>query len=132
MPIPEITTLYAGVLGLMGFALGATAGIYRGKNGIAIGDGGDPVLLLRMRRHANFVENVPIALILIALLEMQSVSTTTIHVFGGALVLGRVLHWIGFDDNVGNPLRGLGAGITGLTIVVASVWNIVSFFESNV
>ena len=127
MPIPEITILYAGVLGLIGIGLGATAGIYRGKNGISIGDGGDPELLLRMRRHANFVENVPLALILIALLEMQAVTATAIHVLGGALVLGRVMHWVGFNDDVGNPVRGIGAGLTALTIAVSSIWGIISF-----
>ena len=127
MPIPEITILYAGVLGLIGIGLGATAGLYRGKNGISIGDGGDPELLLRMRRHANFVENVPLALILIALLEMQAVTATAIHVLGGALVLGRVMHWVGFNDDVGNPVRGIGAGLTALTIAVSSIWGIVSF-----
>ncbi len=128
MIIPDITILYAGILGLMAIGLGATAGVMRGRAGISIGDGGNQELLLRMRRHANFVENVPLALILIALLEMQAVSGTAIHGLGAALVLGRILHWAGFNDNVGNPLRGLGAGITALTIVVASVWGIVSFF----
>lgn len=128
MPIPEITILYAGVLGIMAVALGATAGIMRGKQGIAFGDGGNNELLLRMRRHANFVEYVPLALILIALLEMQAVPAIAIHALGGGLVLGRVLHWVGFGENVSNPLRGLGAGLSALTMIVASVWGIVSFF----
>lgn len=128
MPIPEVTVLYAGILGLMAIALGATAGLMRGREGISIGDGGNQELLLRMRRHANFVENVPLALILIALLEMQGVSATAIHGMGVALLVGRSLHWIGFTDNVGNPMRGIGAGLTALTILVASIWNIVSFF----
>ena len=128
MPIPEITILYAGVLGIMAIGIGATAGIYRAKNGVSIGDGGDPELMMRMRRHANFVENVPLALILIGLLEMQAVSGTAIHALGAAVVVGRILHFIGFGDNVANPLRGLGAGLTSLAILVASVWGIVSFF----
>ena len=128
MPVPEITILYAGVLGLMAIGLGATAGLYRGKHGISIGDGGDQELTLRMRRHANFVENVPLALILISLLEMQAVSNIAIHALGAAVVLGRILHWVGFDDNVGNPMRGLGAGMTALSILVASVWGIITFF----
>ncbi|MDA1077411.1 MAG: MAPEG family protein [Proteobacteria bacterium] len=96
MLTPEITILYAGLLGLMAIGLGATAGVKRAQAGISLGDGGDRELLMRMRRHANFVENVPLALILIALLEMQSVSGTAIHALGATLVLGRVLHAIGF------------------------------------
>lgn len=129
MPVPEITILYAGVLGLMAIGLGATAGIFRAKAGISIGDDGNRQLLLRMRRHANFVENVPLALVLITLLEMQAVSTMAIHALGAGLVLGRILHWIGFGENVRNPLRGLGAGLTSLSILVASLWGIVTFFQ---
>ncbi|MEQ8861693.1 MAG: MAPEG family protein [Pseudomonadales bacterium] len=128
MAVPESTILYAGVLGIMAIGLGATAGIFRARQGISIGDGGNPELLMRMRRHANFVENVPLALILIGLLEMQGVSGMAIHALGAALVVGRMLHWAGFGENVRNPLRGLGAGLTSLTILVASVWGIVTFF----
>lgn len=127
MPIPEITIFYGGILGLMAIALGATAGVLRAKEGISIGDGGNQTLLLRMRRHANFVENVPLALVLIAMLEMQAVPAAAIHALGAGLVLGRTLHWVGFGDDVRNPVRGFGAGLTALSIAVASIWGIWSF-----
>jgi len=81
-----------------------------------------------MRRHANFVENVPLALILIGLLELQGITATAIHGLGGALLAGRICHAVGFGPNVNNPLRGIGAGLSILTIAVASVWGIVAFF----
>lgn len=127
MPIPEITILYAGILGLMSVGLSAACGAYRGKAGISHGDGNDDELAMRMRRHANFVEYVPLALILIALLEMQSVSTIAIHALGAAVVVGRSMHWYGFSGGVSNPIRGLGAGLTILPIIVASIWGIVTF-----
>lgn len=123
----ETTILYAGILGLMAIGLGATAGVMRGKEGISYGDGGNSELLMRMRRHANFVENVPLALILIGLLEMQGVSNYAIHGLGIALVLGRIMHWVGFGENVNNPVRGLGAGLSALSIVISSIWLIISF-----
>ena len=128
MPVPEVTILYAGILGIMAIALGATAGIKRAKSGISLGDGGDRELLLRMRRHANFIENVPLALILIGLLEMQGVSSMAIHALGAGLVLGRILHAVGFGEDVNNLLRGMGAGLSGLVIVTSSVWGILTFF----
>ena len=127
MPIPEITILYAGILGLMAVGLGATCGLYRANEGIAFGDGNDEELTMRMRRHANFIENVPLALILIALLEMQSVSAIAIHALGAAVVIGRGMHMFGFSGGINNPIRGLGAGVTILAIIVASIWGIVSF-----
>lgn len=129
MLTPDITILFAGILGIMAIGIGATVGVYRAKEGISIGDGGNLELTLRMRRHANFVENVPLALILIGLLEMQGVSSTAIYALGGALVLGRILHFVGFGEDVRNPLRGLGAGLSGLTIAVSSIWGIVTFFS---
>lgn len=128
MPIPQVTILYAGLLGLVAIYLSATAGIRRGKTGISLGDGGDQELLLRMRRHANFVENTPLALVLIALLEMQGTSSTAIHWLAGALLLGRVMHIVGFGENVSNPVRGIGAGLSILVIAVASIWGITTFF----
>ena len=127
MPIPEITTLYAGILGLMSIGLGSTAGMYRGSSGISFGDGGDAEMGMRMRRHANFIEYVPLALILIALLEMQSVSGIAIHALGATVVLGRGLHWYGFSGGVKSPTRGIGAGLTALAIVITSIWLILTF-----
>lgn len=130
MPVPEITIFYAGILGLMAIALGAGPGSYRGKVGVDFGDGGDQTLAMMMRRHANFVENAPLAIILIALLEMQAVSMIAIHALGLAVVIGRGLHAYAFSQGVKSPMRGIGAGLTALAIVVASIWGIVTFLMS--
>jgi len=45
MVTPEITLLYAGLLGILAIGLGATAGLQRAKTNISIGDGGDQELL---------------------------------------------------------------------------------------
>ncbi len=127
--MPVVTLLYAGLFGLMAIAIAIPAGRLRGITGISVGDGGNPDLILAMRRHANFVEFVPIALILIGLLEMNGVSANAIHGLGGALVVFRVCHAFGLKgDNMKNPLRGIGAGGSSLLIIVASVWAIVKFF----
>ncbi len=127
--MPVVTLLYAGLLGLMAIAVAVPAGRLRGITGISVGDGGNPDLILAMRRHANFIEFVPIALILIGLLEMNGVSANAIHGLGGALVVFRVCHAFGLKgDNMNNPLRGIGAGGSTLLVIVASVWAIVKFF----
>ena len=127
--MPVITALYAGLLGLMSIAVAIPAGKMRTAKGISIGDGGDIDLILAMRRHANFVEFVPLALLLIALLEMNGVSSMAIHGFGAALVGFRICHAIGLKaDTLTNPLRGIGAGGSTLVVVVASIWLIVNYF----
>ena len=74
----HITALYAGLLGLLSIVLAVQTGQIRGSTGITLGDGGNDELILAMRRHANFVEFVPIALILIGLLELNGVSGTLV------------------------------------------------------
>ena len=81
-----------------------------------------------MRRHANFVEYVPLALILIGLLEFNGVASNYIHYLGAALLLGRVLHAAFFAQGVKSVPRGIGAGVTALVITIASVWLLVIYF----
>ena len=129
VPIPSITALYAGALGLMSLVIGFLAGRYRGPGGVSIGDGGRHEVLVAMRRHANFAEWTPMAVVLIALLEMNRVSPTAIHVLGAALVIVRASHAFGMQPNDANqPFRFVGAAGTFLLTAVASVWAITTFF----
>jgi uncharacterized membrane protein YecN with MAPEG domain len=88
--MPTITALYAGLLGLVSMVIAFKAGRLRGKKNIPLGDGGDRELLLAMRRQSNFVEYVPLALILIGLLELNHVQPIALHTLGAALVVARV------------------------------------------
>ena len=127
--MPTITLLYAGILGLMSITISAMAGSLRGKTGISIGDGGNQDLLLAMRRHANFVEYVPLALIIIVLLEASGVSGTAIHALAGSLVVTRACHAFGLQaDTMQGVGRLIGAAGTALVTVVASIWSIVAYF----
>ncbi len=129
--MPVITALYAGILGLMALVLSFFPGSMRGKTGISIGDGGNQELLLAMRRHGNFVEYVPLALILIGILEFNGAPAGALHALGAGLVVFRVAHAVGLKaDTIHGWGRAIGAGGTALVIVVASVWAIVTFFRA--
>ena len=124
-----ITALYAGLLGLVSLGLAMSAGRLRGATKISVGDGGDPDLLLAMRRHANFVEYVPMALILLGALELNAVSPTALHVLGATLVVARIAHATGLrSDTIQGTGRLVGAMGTMLVSIVASVWAIATFF----
>lgn len=122
--MPTVTLLYAGLLGILSLALSSAPGILRGRKKIDAGDGGDQELLLAMRRHANFSEYVPLALLLISLLELNAVGSRYIHGLGATLLAGRLLHAAFFKQGVASVPRGLGAGLTVLVIVIASIWSI--------
>lgn len=127
--MPEVTVLYAGLLGIVSMALSALCGAARGKTGVSIGDGGNEQMMVAMRRHGNFVEHVPIVLIVIALLEMNAVPDMAIHILGAGLVFCRVAHAAGLQADKGaTPGRMVGAAGTFLITAVASVWAVVIYF----
>ena len=126
MALP-ITTLYAVLLGVIFTVLGFGIGALRGKTGISMFDGGNPDVAVAMRRHGNFTEYVPFALILMALVEGAGGNTTALHVIGIALVLARIAHPIGLQhDNISHPLRAVGAGGTLLATVALMVMAVIS------
>lgn len=129
MTFPIITSLYAGILGLFGFYLAISVGLYRTKVNIAIYDGDNQELRERIRKHGNFTETVPLGLIVLGLLEMSHPGApTAIYILGGMLVLGRLLHPLGIKaDNIKHPMRGIGMLLTMLSIVICSGWLIFTY-----
>jgi uncharacterized protein len=110
MSLP-VTTLYALPLIAIWFALWMGVTSSRPGYNTSIGDGGHPALLLRIRRHGNFIEWTPFVLLLMVLAEGQGASATLLHVAGALLVIGRIAHPFGLKiENAGHPLRYVGNG----------------------
>ncbi len=86
-----VTALYAGSLALWFLVLSYRV-VGRRRAGISLGDGGDPGMLRVVRGHANFAEYVPLALIMLAILELGGTPPVVLHVLGLALLAGRLLH----------------------------------------
>jgi uncharacterized membrane protein YecN with MAPEG domain len=66
----------------------------RGGSKISLGDGGQAPMLRRIRGHANFAEYVPLALVLMAVLELSHLSPLLLHALGVTLLAARLLHGI--------------------------------------
>lgn len=123
--MPSITLLYAGLLGILSIIVTLGVGKARSNTGVSLGDGGNTEVITAMRRHANFVEFVPLTLLLIALLELNGVGGTAIHGLGAGLFFARVCHALGFGAESGiKHLRTVGAMGSMLVVAVASVWSI--------
>ena len=124
MSLP-ITALYAGILMIFALALSFRAGGFRGTSGISVLFG-DPVnmeLAQRVRVHQNFLEYVPMAIILMGVIELNGGNTTFLHVFGVVLIVSRIAHAIGLKhDDMAHPGRAIGAGGTALISVVAALY----------
>ncbi|MDZ3824237.1 MAG: MAPEG family protein [Pseudoxanthomonas sp.] len=122
MMMPRITAFYAALLALLMLVLAARVVFYRRRARIGIGDGGDRALALRVRVHANFAENIPLALVLLLVLELLATVPLWLHVFGIGLVLGRVLHAVGLSRTAGTSNgRVLGTVLTWLAIAAMAL-----------
>lgn len=119
MPVTLVT---AGLCGLLYFILSWRVVQVRLSSKVLLGDGGDDLLLQRIRAHANFAEYVPFCLILIFVVENSlEVSPRWLWGVGMALVVLRVLHAIGMARMVSNPWRALGALGTWIVMVGLSL-----------
>ncbi|HEY8963795.1 MAG TPA: MAPEG family protein [Alphaproteobacteria bacterium] len=110
-----ITGLYAGILALLFLVLSAHVVMGRFQFKTPFGDGGNGALNRRIRIHGNFAEYVPLALILMGILDYQQTSVTLLHVLGITLVIARILHAIALTADI-FPLRV--AGVVGTFAVI--------------
>ena len=102
-----VTTLYAATLGLLLIILSDLVTRSRRRSQVSLGHGGDPMLERTMRAHGNFVEYVPLGLILLALIEVKHPELWVVHLFGILLLAGRLLHALWHDLARWNHFRSL-------------------------
>ncbi len=92
-----VTALYGSLLAL--FYLGLSMNVSRARMGAQIyNEQTDkvPEPLHRARRaHANASEYIPLGVALLLMLELSGGSSLWLHIIGGTLLLGRVLHAAG-------------------------------------
>ncbi len=120
--MPKITLLITALHVLLMLVLLAHISQVRHARKIGLGDGGDPDLLRRIRVHANFVEHVPIALLLLALLELSGLPAPWLWGLGGALLLVRVLHAAGLSRSGGYSFgRFWGTALTWLVLLLMAL-----------
>lgn len=120
--LPAVTMAYTAVFGLLGAALTANVIVNRVRTGVNAGDGGKPSLAQAIRAHGNFTEQVPLALLLIASVELLGYHSWIIVLLGAALLVARLLSAWGLSRSLdGSMPRQSGAGLTVLVTIAASV-----------
>jgi uncharacterized membrane protein YecN with MAPEG domain len=120
--LPFVAAAYAALFGLIATVLTARVIMNRVRSGIQAGDGGDAALARAIRAHANFAEQVPLALLLLVLVDGLGVGAPIVHALGATLVVARLANALGLSRSLGpTPPRQAGAALTLLVIVAASL-----------
>lgn len=97
-------------------------GMVRTAKKISVGDGGDEALVRRMRAQANFIENTPIVLVLIAVIEAARPANPWLAGVAALFMLSRVAHGVGMDGGALGPGRLVGTLVTMLSLLGLAVW----------
>ena len=118
-----ITPIYVAIFALIMVGLSAYVVKMRYKHRVVLGDGGNREMLRAIRAHGNFIEYVPMALILLVILELNGGNEIVLHGFADTLLGGRIAHLIGLNAKmpifrrIGILLTfGVLLGLAGLTI----------------
>ena len=114
MTLYQIAALYIALNLILAPLLMYRVGQVRIGKKINMGDGGDELMLSRIRAHGNFTENAPLALIGLIGLALLSAHPIALHVFGAAFFIGRILHAMGMSGAFGKG-RLFGTLLTLLT-----------------
>lgn len=124
-----ITAFYAALLTPVLLFLSARTVAGRSTYKVMFGDGGQNDLLQRIRRHGNFVEYTPFALILLGLAESLQTLPLILHACGVALAVGRIVHAVSMTPPggvlrlrvIGMALTMVSLGVLGLACLYGSL-----------
>src|SRR6185437_15882367 len=94
MNVPFVVPFYAAIFALIYIGLTIRVIALRNAKRVSLGSGGDPALERAIRIHANFIEYVPLALMLLTAMEMQHSSLYVLHILCLLLLIGRICHFL--------------------------------------
>ena len=120
-------SLYAGLNALILLWLMVETGRTRMREKVPMGDGGNVRLIRVMRGHANAIEIVPVALILLLVLALLGAPASAIDLLGVVLTLGRFFHALHFiAADAPRWQRAAGALSSAVLLLAGGLWAIVA------
>lgn len=123
-----ITMLYAGLCTILVVLLASRVVQWRFRHKIGIGDGGDPQLQMRVRAHANAIENMPLALLLLGGMELNGYPPALVHGLGATFFVSRAAHAWGLSHSSGiSRGRLLGTLFSWLLMLAMALFAICGF-----
>ena len=120
MTMIPITAVFTALLAMMLVGLSIRVTILRARKKISFFDGGDPELGRALRAQGNFIEYVPMALILMGLMEGMGARHWFVYAFGAVLLAARFAHAWGLYAGVFQA-RVVGTSATWTLLVVGAL-----------
>ena len=125
----QVTSLIAGLFALMVVPLSFLITIRRFKVRTVFGDAGDKILRRRIRALGNFTEYVPLALIVLGLVEGQGAPSLLVWSLGIAFLASRIAHAVGMLYSTTPPLRAIGMLVQHTAFIISGVWLVFSVLK---
>lgn len=126
MTAPIISAYAGALLIIMQGILMVLTGLHRGKAGINLGTGDDPVMERKIRRHGNLAENAGLFVAVLAIAEMTVVPHQTIMIIAIAFVVARFSHAIALSTEAGSH-GAEGGKIFVVARVIGALGTLLSF-----
>ena len=131
MPAIHVAPLYVAIIAILMAVLSTLTGAMRARAEVALGDGGNTRLALAIRRFGNLSEYAAMALLVLAMMEVQGIAERWLHLYGGLLVALRLLHPLVLFDDMGAPAwkkagRFVSAAGTALLMLIGAIALIVT------
>lgn len=118
-----VTATYVGLHALIALYFAFRVTMARVRTKVEFGDGGNEDLQRAIRVQGNNLEYVPVALLLILVLEIMGAWVVALNVLGAALTLARLAHGFGLGRSTGtSPGRLAGTLVTWIVILVGGIW----------
>lgn len=87
-----VTILYGSLSIAVTILLALNVSLHRMRHKVLAGDPVPDGLFRKVRAHGNSAEWLAVMVLLLAFLELQGVSSSALHLLGGAMVIARVFH----------------------------------------
>ncbi|QIK41379.1 MAPEG family protein [Pontivivens nitratireducens] len=105
--------------------LAVNVGKKRSEGKISIGDGGYMPLIRAQRGQSNFVEYVPMALIMLTIMALQGAPVVAVHIAGIVLTLGRLIHAMHFISEDAPGWQRMYGTLATLAVLVLSALGLI-------
>lgn len=124
----QAAALWSGLMIVLLVILGVRVALARRGNKVLLGDGGNEAVLLASRVFGNAAEYIPVAIGALLGLSLLGMPAHVLHILGGLLFVGRIIHAAGLSTRSVTAGRLIGMTLTWLPLLAAGAMLVVHAF----